>query len=124
MCLAPGGPGGRRLRSIMAELQGNDSGVCHDGRVAPEVRVASAAYQPEPKAAAAARRFVRDTLQAWVVTGAADGHGLVDDAVLLTSELVTNAVVHAGTPGQGTCRLPGGPVRGGGSERPTCRPGP
>jgi anti-sigma regulatory factor (Ser/Thr protein kinase)/GAF domain-containing protein len=94
----------------MAELQGNDSGVCHDGRVAPEVRVASAAYQPEPKAAAAARRFVRDTLQAWVVTGAADGHGLVDDAVLLTSELVTNAVVHAGTPVQVTCRLADGAV--------------
>jgi anti-sigma regulatory factor (Ser/Thr protein kinase)/GAF domain-containing protein len=78
--------------------------------VGPEVRVASAAYQPEPKAAAAARRFVRDTLQAWVVTGAADGHGLVDDAVLLTSELVTNAVVHAGTPVQVTCRLSGGAV--------------
>lgn len=75
-----------------------------------EVRVASAAYQPEPKAAAAARRFVRDTLQEWVVTGAADGHGLVDDAVLLTSELVTNAVVHAGTPVQVTCRLAGGAV--------------
>jgi anti-sigma regulatory factor (Ser/Thr protein kinase) len=64
------------------------------GRVGTEVRIASAAYQPEPKAAAAARRFVRDTLQEWVVTGAADGHGLVDDAVLLTSELVTNAVTH------------------------------
>lgn len=76
----------------------------------PEVRVASAAYQPEPKAAAAARRFVRDTLQAWVVTGAADRHGLVDDAVLLTSELVTNAVVHAGTPVQVTCRLADGAV--------------
>ncbi len=76
----------------------------------PEVRVASAAYQPEPKAAAAARRFVRDTLQAWVVAGAADGHGLVDDAVLLTSELVTNAVVHAGTPVQVTCRLAEGAV--------------
>ena len=76
----------------------------------PEVRVASAAYQPEPKAAAAARRFVRDTLQAWVVTGAAGAHGLVDDAVLLTSELVTNAVVHAGTPVQVTCRLSGGAV--------------
>lgn len=75
-----------------------------------EVRVASAAYQPEPKAAAAARRFVRDTLQAWVVTAAADGHGLVDDAVLLTSELVTNAVVHAGTPVQVTCRLADGAV--------------
>ena len=75
-----------------------------------EVRVASAAYQPEPKAAAAARRFVRDTLQDWVVTGAADGHGLVDDAVLLTSELVTNAVVHAGTQVQVTCRLADGAV--------------
>jgi anti-sigma regulatory factor (Ser/Thr protein kinase) len=30
---------------------------------------------------------------------------LVDDAVLLTSELVTNAVLHAGTPVQVTCRL-------------------
>ncbi len=80
------------------------------GRVGTEVRIASAAYQPEPKAAAAARRFVRDTLQDWVVTGAADGHGLVDDAVLLTSELVTNAVVHAGTPVQVTCRLSGGAV--------------
>jgi anti-sigma regulatory factor (Ser/Thr protein kinase) len=74
------------------------------------VRVASAAYQPEPKAAAAARRFVRDTLQDWVVTGAADGHGLVDDAVLLTSELVTNAVVHAGTQVRVTCRLADGAV--------------
>ena len=71
----------------------------------PEVLLASAAYQPEPKAAAAARRFVRDTLQTWAVTGAADWPGLVDDAVLLTSELVTNAVVHAGTPVQVTCRL-------------------
>jgi anti-sigma regulatory factor (Ser/Thr protein kinase) len=77
--------------------------------VGPEVLLASAAYQPEPKAAAAARRFVRDTLRAWVVTGA-DEHGLVDDAVLLTSELVTNAVVHAGTPVQVTCRLAEGAV--------------
>jgi anti-sigma regulatory factor (Ser/Thr protein kinase) len=53
---------------------------------------------------------VRDTVAAWVVTGAADGHGLVDDAVLLTSELVTNAVVHAGTPVQVTCKLVDGAV--------------
>ena len=72
----------------------------------PDDLVASAAYQPEPTAAAAARRFVRDTLQAWAATGAiTDGHGLVDDAVLLTSELVTNAVVHAGTEVYLTCRL-------------------
>jgi anti-sigma regulatory factor (Ser/Thr protein kinase) len=78
--------------------------------VGPDVLVATAAYQPVPKAAAAARRFVRDTLHAWVVTRAADGHGVVDDAVLLTSELVTNAVVHAGTPVQVTCRLADGAV--------------
>ena len=77
----------------------------------PDDLVASAAYQPEPTAAAAARRFVRDTLQTWVATGAAtDGHWLVDDAVLLTSELVTNAVVHAGTQVHLTCRLADGAV--------------
>jgi PAS domain S-box-containing protein len=46
---------------------------------------------------AAARAFVRDTLQGW-------GHPeLVDDAVVLTSELVTNAVVHAGTAAEVLC---------------------
>ena len=73
--------------------------------------VATAAYQPEPAAAAAARRFVRDTLQTWQVAGQSASQGeLVDDAVLLTSELVTNAVVHAGTPVQVTCRLVNGAV--------------
>ena len=78
--------------------------------------VASAAYLPEPAAVAAARKFVRDTLCSWLDAGpaaaadaAADG-GLVDDAVLLTSELVTNAVVHAGTQVQVTCKLAAGAV--------------
>jgi anti-sigma regulatory factor (Ser/Thr protein kinase) len=73
--------------------------------------MATAAYQPVPAAAAAARRFVRDTLGSWDLAG--DGRdALVDDAVLLTSELVTNAVLHAGTPVQVTCRLLGdGPDR-------------
>jgi serine phosphatase RsbU (regulator of sigma subunit)/anti-sigma regulatory factor (Ser/Thr protein kinase) len=71
--------------------------------------VASAAYQPEAAAVAAARRFVRETLQSWLAAEhAPDGRGLVDDAVLLTSELVTNAVVHAGTPVQVTCKLADG----------------
>ena len=79
--------------------------------------VATAAYQPVPAAAAAARRFVRDTLRSWKLAGEHGGHGesaertqrdaLVDDAVLLTSELVTNAVLHAGTPVHVTCRLLG-----------------
>jgi anti-sigma regulatory factor (Ser/Thr protein kinase) len=70
--------------------------------------VATAAYQPEPTAPAAARRFVRDTLRSWELTGQEGLNALaalVDDAVLLTSELVTNAVLHAGTPVQVTCRL-------------------
>ena len=77
--------------------------------------VATAAYQPVPAAAAAARRFVRDTLCSWELAGEhglsrderAEQDALVDDAVLLTSELVTNAVLHAGTPVQVTCRLLG-----------------
>jgi anti-sigma regulatory factor (Ser/Thr protein kinase) len=80
--------------------------VWEAGHVGRDNLVASAAYQPEPTAAAAARRFVRDTLHGWVTASTStDGNGLVDDAVLLTSELVTNAVVHAGTPVQVTCRL-------------------
>jgi anti-sigma regulatory factor (Ser/Thr protein kinase) len=78
--------------------------------------VATAAYQPVPAAAAAARRFVRDTLGSWDLAGNGDDRdgrtALVDDAVLLTSELVTNAVLHAGTPVLVTCRLLGdGPHR-------------
>jgi anti-sigma regulatory factor (Ser/Thr protein kinase) len=86
---------------------------------APDDLVATAAYQPVPAAAAAARRFVRATLRSWDPAGpGGDGddrdrwNALVDDAVLLTSELVTNAVLHARTPVQVTCRLLGnGPDR-------------
>jgi anti-sigma regulatory factor (Ser/Thr protein kinase) len=75
--------------------------------------VATAAYQPVPAAASAARRFVRDTLRSWELTGRSeDQDALVDDAVLLTSELVTNAVLHAGTPVQVTCRLVGDELDG------------
>ncbi|HEY3732592.1 MAG TPA: SpoIIE family protein phosphatase [Streptosporangiaceae bacterium] len=69
-------------------------------------RVATATYAPEPSAAAEARRFVRETLRSWGVPGPAAGASvLVDDAVLLTSELVTNAVVHAGTQVLLSCRM-------------------
>jgi len=65
---------------------------------------AEAAFEPEPTAVADARRFVRNTLISWGLSGQED---LVADAVLLASELVTNAIVHAGTPVQLTCRLDG-----------------
>ena len=67
--------------------------------------VAHAAFQPDDRAAAAARSHVRDTLREWRVDPVAD------DAVLLVSELVTNAVVHAGTPVDVTCQLVDGTVQ-------------
>lgn len=50
---------------------------------------------PTPTAAAAARAFVRDTCQAWQVALA--DTAVLERAVLLADELVTNAVVHART---------------------------
>lgn len=58
---------------------------------------AAASFDPLGRSVATARSFVRDTLQGW---GFAD---IVDDAVVLTSELVTNAVVHAGTSADVLC---------------------
>lgn len=49
-------------------------------------------FAPEGQSVSLARRFVRETLDEF---GAED---LTEEAVLATSELVTNAVVHAGTP--------------------------
>ncbi|WP_338399808.1 SpoIIE family protein phosphatase [Streptomyces caatingaensis] len=58
---------------------------------------ATATFEPVGRSVAAARAFVRDTLQGW---GFPD---IIDDAVVLTSELVTNAVVHAGTSAEVLC---------------------
>ncbi|TBO58460.1 PAS domain S-box protein, partial [Streptomyces kasugaensis] len=66
---------------------------------------AAATFEPVGRSVAGARAFVRDTLQGW-------GHGdIVDDAVVLTSELVTNAVVHAGTSADVLCLRTDGGVR-------------
>ncbi|MFF4155956.1 SpoIIE family protein phosphatase [Streptomyces sp. NPDC001678] len=60
----------------------------------------------DARAPSAARRFVRGVLAGW------NAHAVVtDDATLLVSELVTNAVVHAGTSVDLECRLD--PERGG-----------
>ncbi|ANW17759.1 SpoIIE family protein phosphatase [Streptomyces clavuligerus] len=58
---------------------------------------AAASFDPVGRSVATARAFVRDTLQGW---GYSD---VVDDAVVLTSELVTNAIVHAGTAADVLC---------------------
>ncbi|MER5638633.1 SpoIIE family protein phosphatase [Kitasatospora sp. NPDC002227] len=58
---------------------------------------AAATFEPVGRSAAAARGFVRDTLLGWGLPE------VVDDAVVLVSELVTNAVVHAGTAAEVSC---------------------
>ncbi|MFD7609754.1 SpoIIE family protein phosphatase [Streptomyces sp. NPDC059828] len=64
---------------------------------------AAASFDPVGRSVATARAFVRDTLQGWGYTE------VVDDAVVLTSELVTNAVIHAGTAADVLClRTPDG----------------
>jgi len=66
------------------------------------------ALDPDPAAASRARKFVRDTLRSWrLAAPEADAGRLADDAVLLVSELVANAVQHAGTPLEVSCRLTG-----------------
>ncbi|MEO3872335.1 SpoIIE family protein phosphatase [Nonomuraea sp. B12E4] len=62
-------------------------------------RVSSTAFDGTPHAPAHARKFVRQVLGEWRL------NHLAEDAVLLASELVTNAVVHAGTGVELTCRL-------------------
>lgn len=49
-------------------------------------------FPADPSSAARARRFVEATLHTWSCDT------LLDSAVLLVSELVSNAVLHAGTP--------------------------
>ena len=49
--------------------------------------------EPSPESAGSGRRFVRGTLHGWAVP-----EPTVDQALLVATELVTNAVLHAGTP--------------------------
>ncbi|MFD3686809.1 SpoIIE family protein phosphatase [Nocardiopsis sp. NPDC058631] len=53
------------------------------------MKVARREFPPAPETAAAAREFVHDTLLTWGVPDP------FDDVILLVSELVTNAVIHA-----------------------------
>ncbi|NJP42123.1 SpoIIE family protein phosphatase [Actinacidiphila epipremni] len=71
--------------------------------------VARTSLSGDQKAAGAARRFLRDALARWeaagLPAGVRFGDRLLDDGTLLVSELVTNAVVHAGTDVELECRL-------------------
>ncbi|MGX4689471.1 SpoIIE family protein phosphatase [Streptomyces sp. JNUCC 63] len=91
-------PKGPQLPEQRRELVGH-LGLHVDNRTRSSVITARAAasFEPQGRSVATARSFVRDTLQGW-------GFGdIVDDAVVLTSELVTNAVVHAGTAADVLC---------------------
>jgi anti-sigma regulatory factor (Ser/Thr protein kinase) len=52
---------------------------------------------PDPLAARQAREFVSATMSRWGVVDDGEPQPAVDTAELLTSELVTNGVLHAGT---------------------------
>jgi len=65
----------------------------------------SVSLPAEPASAAVARRFVRDALGEW------EAEELIDTAVLLTSELVTNALLHARSAPDLTIRLVDGLLR-------------
>ncbi|MGW3507661.1 SpoIIE family protein phosphatase [Streptomyces sp. NPDC000994] len=91
-------PNGPQLPEQRREPIGHQ-GLHVDNRTGSSVITARAAasFDPLGRSVATARSFVRDTLQGW-------GFGdIVDDAVVLTSELVTNAVVHAGTAADVLC---------------------
>ncbi|MEV6010003.1 ATP-binding SpoIIE family protein phosphatase [Streptomyces sp. NPDC051976] len=75
----------------------------------PREHTAGTSLPGNQLAAGAARRFLRATLADWTSQGLPEPAGfadrLVDDGTLLASELVTNAVVHAGTAVDVLCRL-------------------
>ena len=60
---------------------------------------------PDYTAAARARRFVRATLESWSLDE------IIADTELLTSELVTNAILHARSAARVAIEYDGGPVR-------------
>ncbi|WP_108999366.1 SpoIIE family protein phosphatase [Streptomyces rishiriensis] len=82
---------------------------------APGLPCVRAALVGSPLAPGAARDLVRAALTEWAGTGRAPaeelGERLAQDAVLVVSELVTNAVVHAGTDVELVCRLEEEPGR-------------
>jgi anti-sigma regulatory factor (Ser/Thr protein kinase) len=65
------------------------------------MRTASTTLPPDPTSSRACRRFLMERLDEW------GADQFTDDAVLLLSELVTNAVLHAGTEIGVTLRLAG-----------------
>jgi anti-sigma regulatory factor (Ser/Thr protein kinase) len=72
----------RSYGASVTRLAGQPDGAAHDSDV----------FVPVPAAVPAARRFVAGVLKSW------GEDALLADAVLITSELATNAVIHAASP--------------------------
>ncbi|WP_206314394.1 ATP-binding SpoIIE family protein phosphatase [Streptomyces coryli] len=104
--------------SFSAAQEASEGAVGESSRVdtAPKRAEASTSLPGDALAAAAARRFVRTALDQWAAGHSFADAGLTErvaaDAVLLVSELVTNAVVHAGTDVGLHCRVESAPAAG------------
>jgi anti-sigma regulatory factor (Ser/Thr protein kinase) len=82
----------------------------------PSYRSASWELPSDPQAVSTARALTRDTLAKWGL------HDEIDDVVLVVSEVVTNAVVHAEAPIELALQKHGRSVRGAVSDRSVSRP--
>lgn len=93
------------MRLIRARREGEVRDTASDESEA----VSRTSLPGDELAAGAARRFLRGALAEWAAGGLPEAAGLeerlMDDGTLLVSELVTNAVVHAGTTVELVCRL-------------------
>jgi anti-sigma regulatory factor (Ser/Thr protein kinase) len=83
------------LAETLAPHSGEDDTAILAARVHrdPSQRTAEIDLEPNIGSVAHARRFVSETLRGW-----SQEPELVSDAVLITSELVTNAIVHGEPP--------------------------
>ena len=77
----------QRVRTARFGAPVQVAGLAEDGKVG-----ASLVLDDDPRAAGESRRFLRDVLSAWEVSGEP-----CEIAELCLSELVTNAIIHAGT---------------------------
>lgn len=104
-----------RLHS--AVIDNRSASVDQVGSVHPEQ---TRTFPNSPQAPRAARRFVTETLQRW------GRHELIEDASIVTTELVANAVMHARSDSVVTVSSLGDAVRVAvrDSSRVTPRPGP
>ncbi|WP_086792343.1 SpoIIE family protein phosphatase [Streptomyces thermovulgaris] len=97
-------PTQRETVSPVSEVPAHASGTTapHGARTRTEVYTT---LPGSPLAPGSARALLRTVLTEWADLGHTVAERLAEDAVLVVSELVTNAVVHAGTDVELTCRL-------------------